>query len=214
MIHCMWTHLVTSCVTLLSVSMWTHPLLSCINGWDHHYSPLELTYNQSMVTTSTVRIMVCSNACVIMAGPYLHGSVLTILCMYYRTPPSVSINVKLTVVVSFCQSLHYLYSIQSADNVEVVSSSRNTRNNDMRSEGCTTECCTVCNTLHECICMYCSYEKHHSPTTVSCMLSLALFCSTYCCPDDGSTVAMQVMVLPLSRIILNRLIRRVSPVIL
>ena len=51
------------------------------------------------------------------------------------------------------------------------------------------------------------------PSTVSCMLSLSLLCSTYCCPDDGSTVAMQVMVLPLSHIILNRLIRRVSPVI-
>ena len=59
-----------------------------------------------------------------------------------------------------------------------------------------------------------SYNYYfYSPTTVSCMLSLALLCSTYCCPDDGSTVAMQVMVLSLSRIISNRLIRRVSPVI-
>ena len=54
-------------------------------------------------------------------------------------------------------------------------------------------------------------QSYHSPTTVSCMLSLALFCSTYCCPDDGSTVAMQVMVLPLSRNALNRLMRRVLP---
>ena len=48
-------------------------------------------------------------------------------------------------------------------------------------------------------------EDFDSPSTVSCMLPLALLCSTYCCPDDGSTVTMQV--------ILNRLIRRVSPVI-
>ena len=49
-------------------------------------------------------------------------------------------------------------------------------------------------------------EDFVSPSTVSCMLPLALLCSTYSCPDDGSTVAMQV--------ILNWLIRRVSPVIL